>query len=688
MVNSILYEGETLRVEALPDRFAELCFDRQGGSVNKFDRKTVAELLQAIGVIERSPGLRGVLITSGKAEFIVGADIHEFGETFALPHADLLNYLARSNDVFIRFESLELPTVAAIDGFALGGGLEFTLAAGYRVMATGARVGLPEVGLGLLPGFGGTVRLPRLVGLAAAMEWIALGKPHTAAASLADGVADAVCSAESLREQALAMLHAVADSGQWRERRQRKREPAALPDAGLHATIELGLARYAQDAPRQQPAARAGIELLGRAAAMSGAQAQLAESETFAVLAKSQAAVSLVQMFVNEQMVRKLGHGHARGAAPVARLAVVAAGSEGAFIADASAARGMAVRLMDIPAMQPGQADYAGFDEFDFVVEAVADSLEAKLVVLGEIEAAVPARAVLATSTSCLRMADIAAPLARPENLVGLHFCTTPPSASLVEIVRGPRTSSSTVARAAAYVAGLGRTPLVVMDGPGFLVNRVLAAYTRAFLQLLTEGADFDQVDLAMEASGWPMGPAQLLDATGLDTGWQISRMIASAYPDRVPPQDIDVLHRMVKAGRLGRKYGSGFYRYESSTGAPLRRAPDPRAAVLVASLRQCGPRNFDEQEIVDRLMLPLVVEAARALEDGVVATPAEVDVAMVLGLGFPRHLGGPLKYADWCGLQSLAALSQRYAVLGQAWQLTPAMQEMARAGIGFYQNG
>jgi 3-hydroxyacyl-CoA dehydrogenase / enoyl-CoA hydratase / 3-hydroxybutyryl-CoA epimerase / enoyl-CoA isomerase len=713
-----LYDGGSLRVDTLPGGFAELCFDRQGGSVNKFDAQTVAELSEATQVLRATPGLRGVLVTSNKGVFIAGADIAEFRVTFALPDLELMDYLRRSNAVFERFEALEFPSVVAINGFALGGGLEFALAASYRVMARSAQVGLPEVGLGLLPGFGGTVRLPRVAGIARALEWVAGGKPHDAQAALEASVADRICEPDALRAEALALLEQAAASGEWRARRQHKLDPMEVSQVEADAAAQQAMERFARHTPRQQPAAHDGIALLARAARLDAAGAQLAESEAFARLARSQAAASLTRIFLSDQAVRKLGRQHGKGARVPALAAVLGAGIMGGGIAWASAAKGMPVRLKDIAqgaldvaageirrlasrqveagrldaaqaarvsdAVTP-QLDDAGFGDIDFFVEAVVENLAVKHAVLARVESLAPAGAVIATNTSSLRVTDIASPLARPGNVVGMHFFNPVPAMPLVEIVRGEKTGAEAIARAAAYASAMGKIPLVVADCPGFLVNRIFTAYVRAFLQLLADGADFVKVDAAMRDCGWPMGPAQLEDVIGLDTGLHVNETISAGYAGRMPPLAHDALRALAGAGRLGQKNGLGFYRWTPGQSGRTRPMPDPQAHALVAALQPGGPREFEPAEIVDRLMLPLVIEAARALEEGVVPSAAEVDMAMLLGLGFPRHLGGPLAYADWHGLSAICATADRHAHLGEAWRPTSAMRAMAQKGARFH---
>jgi 3-hydroxyacyl-CoA dehydrogenase/enoyl-CoA hydratase/3-hydroxybutyryl-CoA epimerase/enoyl-CoA isomerase len=616
-VARVLYAGETLRVEYLTDRFAELRFDRREGSVNKFDHQTVAELRDAIHVLERLPDVRGVLVTSGKPDFIVGADIREFGATFALPNDELLSYLARSNAVFVRFESLDLPSVAVMNGFSLGGGLEFALAATHRVMAQGACVGLPEVGLGLLPGFGGTVRLPRIVGLSAAIEWIATGASHNSTIALETGVADAVFPEPQVRAEAIALLGATAASGAWRSRRRSKQGPIALTDAELHSMLAAALAAHG-GLSSHTPAARAGIELLGRTAGLQAADALIAEAEVFAGLTKSQAAASLVQVFVNEQQVRKLGRALARSAVPLQRVAIWGNGSLAKRLMTSCMTHGVTAQLNDPTGTRP-RATPA---EFDIAVECGGQDLAARQLALGRIEALSPGQTALLVCLSDMCLADLGARLERPELLIGLHFCDALARPTLVEVVRGPVTDGAAVARAVSLLVRLGWTPLVVEDGPGFLVQRVFMAYTRAFLHLLAQGVEPERIERAMEACGWSLGLTSL--------------------PFRK---------------RLTAHHG-------------------PAA------------RSFDDREIVDLMMLPLVIAAASALEDGVVSTAAEVDMAMVWGLGFPRHWCGPLKYADWNSLRHLAALSESFAHHGPAWKLTPSMLRMARDGSRFYPVG
>ena len=717
-----MYQGTCIRLNKIGDGFVEVCFDRAGDPINKFDARTVAELKEVVGLIRAAPGVRGVLATSAKDVFIVGADISEFGDKFRLPHADLVADVRSSNEVFIALEDLPMPSVVAVNGYALGGGLEFMLACALRVMSRQAQVGLPEVKLGLFPGFGGTVRLPRVAGAQVAVEWIADGQPRSAEAALAAGVADATCDNSALRATALALLErAASGSLDWRAAQQRKREPA-VRNATLHET-DFGDLRKAVAAASgvHQPAALAAVDLMERAGSLNRDAALALETDTFARIAHTQAAASLVQTFLSEQTVKKLARGRMQGARPVRRALVLGAGIMGGGIALNSARSGIPVRISDVSLkaldstrieadrqlarqVKSGrlgaeqaeatlaalvlQSDLAGVGEADVIVEAIVERLEVKHQVLGALEGQLAEDAVLASNTSSLRIDDIARALTRPDRLVGLHFFNPVPAMRLVEVVRGTASSQEAVATAVAYAVAMKKTPIVVKDGPGFLVNRVLMAYTGAALRLIADGGDYVVIDRVMEAFGWPMGPSWLQDVIGIDTGSHVADVIAAGYPRRMPSIERNALKLLLAEGRLGQKTGAGFYRYERDAGGRLVKQVAPETQALLATLQLGDRRHFADAEIVDRLMLPFIVEAAHALEEGVVSSPAELDMALLLALGCPAYTGGALKYADWLGLDEVVRRCDALSSHGAMYEPTPRMRQLAAGGGTFYAQG
>ena len=718
-MNQYLHQGQTVQLIRLDHGLVELCFDRKAEAINKLDRLALSELHEAIAVIAAAPGLRGVLLTSAKEVFIAGADITEFGALFKLPYEDMLDHFRDSNEVLCGLERLAMPVVAAINGYALGGGLELALCCDYRVMSASAQVGLPEVSLGLFPGLGGTVRLPRVAGLEAAIDWIAGGKPSRADAALDAGVVDQVAAPDQLRAAALALLeHAAAHEPEWRARRAVRLDPVPLAPGAAREVFQQARVRLAASSPKHQPAAMMALESIESNWPLAIALALEVEVRQFARVAKTQAAASLVQAFLSEQTLKKLCRAHAGAARPVRAAAVLGAGIMGGGIAFASALKGVPSRMKDIVqgqldlgsaeadkllarqvrqgrltqdkagAVRRGivaQLDYAGFEQVDLVVEAVVENIQVKHAVLVELETKIADNAIIASNTSSLRIDDLAVVLARPHNFVGMHFFNPVPVMPLVEIVKGEATSAQAVSTAVGYAVAMGKTPVVVKDCPGFLVNRILIANTRAFSQLVADGAEFEKIDRTMEDFGWPMGPAYLMDVVGMDTGSHVAKVIAAGYPQRMTSTWDDVLELMVAQRRFGQKGGIGFYRYEADpAGKPVKRhAADSHA--LIARVQPKGQREFAAREIVDRLMLPMIIEAATALEDGVVATPAELDMALLLGIGFPRYAGGVLKYADWLGMQHVLALSDKYAHLGPPYVATPGMREMAARGANFY---
>ncbi|TDK65649.1 fatty acid oxidation complex subunit alpha FadB [Sapientia aquatica] len=716
-----MFKGTTIQVFALDNGFIELCFDRIGVAINKLDRRTVDELREAITFISTAQDARGVIVTSAKETFIVGADINEFAEMFRLNVHNLSAKIKRSNDVFIAFEDLHVPTVVAINGLALGGGLEMALSASLRVMSSTAQIGLPEVKLGLFPGFGGTVRMPRVAGPAVAIDWIASGKLNKAEAAKAAGVVDEICTPEALREKALALLEQAA-SGQinWRERQQRKLKPLALPINEISTIFAPAKLKLAGNTAKHQPAALAAIETMELASVRDRAGAQLLECDAFARIAKTQAAGSMIQTYHNEQALKKMFQRHQRDARALQHGAVLGAGIMGGGIAYASALRGTPVLLKDVVQSQldlgasearkqltkqvkagrlaqeksdhilstiTPQLDYANFRTVDVVIEAVVENIHVKRSVLLEVEKAVRDDVVIASNTSSLRIDDLAAVMERPENFVGMHFFNPVPVMALVEVIKGSRTSNSTVSTAVGYVLAMGKTPIVVKDCPGFLVNRILTPYVNGFLKLVADGADFLQVDRVMEQFGWPMGPAYLQDVVGMDTGSHVSDMISAGYPQRMTPLVNNAVKLMVQHGRLGQKAGKGFYQYELDPNGKPKKSVSPETAVLLATIQPNGLREFSENEIVERMMLPMIIEAAQALEDGVVATPAELDMAMQLGVGFPQYLGGPLKYASWLGLARVVAMCDKYAYLGPSYQAPSGMRKMVIKSQSYYQS-
>ncbi|WP_162286655.1 fatty acid oxidation complex subunit alpha FadB [Pantoea stewartii] len=713
----MLYQGANLTLHQLDDGIVELVFDAPG-SVNKLDTQTVASLGDAVTVLEKHAGLRGVLLRSAKPAFIVGADITEFLALFDAPTEKLSQWLTFANSIFNRLEDLPVPTISAIEGHALGGGCECVLATDLRVATPTARLGLPETKLGIMPGFGGSVRLPRLLGADSAMEIIAAGKDVDGVEALKLGLVDAVVSNDKLRDAALTMLKAAAHDGSWRARRAPKLAPLKLSpvEAAMSFTIAKGMVM--QTAGKHYPAPVTAVKTIEAAAALGRDDALKLETAAFVPLAQSDVARALVGIFLNDQYIKSLAKKRSSESGPPRQAAVLGAGIMGGGISYQSAWKGVPVKMKDInpqaltlgmneaskllnkqlergkidgnklasviATIQP-TLDYAGFDQADIVVEAVVENPKIKASVLAETETHMRADAILASNTSTIPISHLAQALQRPENFCGMHFFNPVPRMPLVEVIRGEKTSEATLGKVVAWASKMGKTPVVVNDCPGFFVNRVLFPYFAAFGMLLRDGADFRQIDKVMEKQfGWPMGPSWLLDVVGIDTAHHAQSVMADGFPERMKKDYRDAIDILFEAKRFGQKNGLGFWRWEEDKKGKPKKVSDAEVDALLEPA--CQPKRiFSDEEILNRMMLPMLNEVVRCLEEKIIASPAEADMALVYGLGFPPFRGGAFRYLDTLGNGNVVDQAKRYSSLGGLYALPALLLEKARQHESWY---
>ncbi|MEI2683990.1 fatty acid oxidation complex subunit alpha FadB [Erwinia aphidicola] len=714
----MLYQGETLSLDWLEDGIAELVFDAPG-SVNKLDTQTVASLGDALTVLEQQPQLRGLLLSSRKSAFIVGADITEFLSLFAAPAEKLTQWLAFANGIFNRLEDLPVPTVSAISGYALGGGCECVLATDFRIATPDTRIGLPETKLGIMPGFGGSVRLPRLLGADSALEIIAAGKDIDAAQALKLGLVDAVVAAEKLHGAALSVLkEAVAGKQAWRERRQPKLEPLKLSKIEAAMSFSTAKALVMQTAGKHYPAPITAVKTIEAAAGMGRDAALQLETAAFVPLARSNEARALVGIFLNDQAVKAKAKKLTRDVETPKQAAVLGAGIMGGGIAYQSAWKGVPVVMKDISekslALGMGEAakllnkqlargkidgmklasvistiqptlHYAGFDRVDVVVEAVVENPRTKAAVLAETESHIRPDTILASNTSTIPISQLAEALTRPENFCGMHFFNPVPRMPLVEVIRGNKTADATIAKVVAWASKMGKTPIVVNDCPGFFVNRVLFPYFAGFSLLLRDGADFRQIDRVMEKQfGWPMGPSWLLDVVGIDTAHHAQSVMADGFPQRMKKDYRDAIDVLFDAKRYGQKNQQGFWRWETDSKGKAKKVGDSETDRLLQSV--CQPKRvFSDEEIIARMMIPMINEVVRCLEEGVIASPAEADMALVYGLGFPPFHGGAFRYLDTLGSDTFVAGAEPFAELGALYQVPEALRDKAAQRASWY---
>ena len=714
----MIYEGKAITVNMIEGGIAELKFDLQGDSVNKFNRATLEDLQAAVAAIQGNSAVKGVLVTSGKDVFIVGADITEFGDAFKKSEEEIAAWVAQANVVFNAFEDLPVPTLTAINGIALGGGFEMCLASDLRVMSDKAKVGLPEVKLGLMPGFGGTVRLPRVIGADNAIEWICMGAENRADKALKDGAVDAVVAADKLKDAAVAMLKsAIAGELNWQARREEKKAKLKLNAMETMMVFETAKGFVAGQTKGQYPAPIEAIKTMQKAAGQGRDKALEAEAKGFAKLAKTTESQALIGLFMNDQLLKKKAKVYGKTAKATKKAAVLGAGIMGGGIAFQSALKGTPILMKDIneAGISLGQSEankllakrveknkmkplemgdvlnrirptlsYAEFGDVDTVVEAVVENPKVKKMVLAELEDKVRADTIITSNTSTISIDLLAADLKRPENFLGMHFFNPVHMMPLVEVIRGKKTSEEAVATVVAYATAMGKTPIVVNDCPGFLVNRVLFPYFAGFAGLVRDGADFQAVDKVMEKFGFPMGPAYLLDVVGIDTGVHANEVMAEGFPDRMKADFKTSMEVMYENKRYGQKNGAGFYKYETDKKGKPKKVVDQAAYDLIAPV-VAARKEYDAEEIIARCMIPMCIEIARCLEEGIVETPNEADMGLIFGIGFPPFRGGACRYMDTVGMANFVALCDKYAALGNLYKPTARMREMAANGESYF---
>ena len=684
--------------------------------VNVISADLLREMTALVERLENGEGgvRAAVIISEKKGTWIAGADIEEF-EDFRTP-ADAEAASRAGHELLGRLERLRIPVVAAIDGAALGGGLETALACTYRIATDSpkTKLGLPEVNLGIIPGAGGTARLPRLIGLRAALDLMLTGKQLDARRSLKAGIVDEVVPAPVLLEVAKRQASALAA----RTLRPKAARPSGSPDRieNLLPMRRLIFARARQGVMGKThglyPAPLRLLKVLERGLDKSVDEALELEAKAFGELAVTPEARSLVHVFFTSTAAKN-DPGLETEAKPkdVDQIAVVGAGFMGAGIAATSAESGIRVRLKDVKPeaaakglrtardslikrakrkrmrrfevtklvdrVQP-TVEYTGFHTSDVVVEAVFEDLDLKHRVIREIEAAAGEGVVLGSNTSTIPIAKLAEASSRPDHVIGLHFFSPVEKMPLVEIITHAGTADWVTATAHAYAKKIGKTPIVVHDAPGFYVNRILTPYMAEAALLLQEGVRMEDIDAAMTGWGFPVGPVTLYDEVGLDVAQKAGKIMAAAFADRMTPSDL--IDRMVADGRLGRKNGKGFYRFGEDG---KKGGPDEAVYALIGSPAR---KEMPREEIQDRLALVMVNEAVRTLEEGVLRSARDGDVGAVFGIGFPPFRGGPFWYVDQAGAQAvlerLRALEARH---GKRFAPAKMLEEMARDGRRFF---
>ncbi|AZZ96572.1 fatty acid oxidation complex subunit alpha FadB [Pseudoalteromonas sp. R3] len=715
----MLMKRESFVVDFCKGKIAEFKFCMPG-SVNKLSQQTLQDCHAALKELAQRDDIDGLIFSSDKDHFIVGADIFEFLPTFDRPEAELVEWIKAATDVFDALEDLPFPTLSAVNGLALGGGCEWVLATDYRIASDSAKIGLPEVKLGIMPGFGGTVRLPRLIGADNAMTWITTGKENRAADALKVGAVDAVVAQDKLMDAALrTMEQAAAGKLDWRAKRQVKLDPLKMNRVEQGMSFAMAEGMVMAKTKGHYPAPVMAVKTIKTAANMSRDEAMAVENASFAKLAKTAEAAAQTGIFLADQYIKGVAKKQAKQSqTDIKQAAVLGAGIMGGGIAYQSAYKGTPIVMKDISqgALDLGMGEAAkllgkkverghmkldkmvgtlaqikptlndrDLEGSDIIVEAVVENPQIKKTVLAGLEKQLPQGTILTSNTSTIRIDELAEGLERPEHFCGMHFFNPVPKMPLVEIIRGAKTSDETVAAVVDYALKLGKSPIVVNDCPGFFVNRVLFPYFAGFSQLVVEGADFTQVDKVMEnVFGWPMGPAYLLDVVGIDTANHCTGVMADGFPTRMARQEKDPVAHLANANRYGQKNQKGFYQYAPDRKGRLKKSKDADAVALLSEICD-APAQFDKQTIIERCMVPMINEVLLCLQEGIVASPQEADMALIYGIGFPPFRGGAFRYLDQLGLAEFVKIADKYAHLGEIYQVSEQTREWAAAGKVFY---
>ncbi len=737
---STAHEGEPIfRLEDETGRMGAkiwtVTFDLPGEKVNKLSRKVMMEFEAQIGELEkagREGKIDALVLFSGKpGNFIAGADIEMIQATRSAAEAESLSRMGQK--LLDRWEDLPFPTIAAVDGTALGGGCEFCLASSAIVMSDNpaARIGLPEVMLGLIPGMGGCVRLPRKVGLATALDLILTSKTLPGDRAAKAGLVEACLPRQNFNESALRWVKTNLSALRSGKRLAKEPKLGGMggPIGSLMEKTPIGRGVMVKKAREgvlsktkgKYPSPLEAIDVLhdtggsfgDRLKGAARDQAMGREAVGFGRMAATDVSRNLIRIFYLTEGVKKskgLPPGVTARAKVVSTAGVLGAGIMGGGIAQLFAEKNISTRMKDLntQALALGvqaaskifqkqvqkkkinkrqylqklnliapTTDYSGFQQADLVVEAIVENMDVKRKVLAELEGNLKDDAVVATNTSSLSVSEMQTAFKKPGRFVGMHFFNPVSRMPLVEVIRGAHSSDDAVSTVFQFSKQIGKTPIVVKDAPGFLVNRLLMPYMNEASYLVTEGVPIPEIDRVLLDFGMPMGPMELIDEVGIDVAEKVSKILYKAFGDRAAPANMS--GELSTTGRLGKKSGKGLYSYEGKK----KEFSDEIYGILgVTPL----PGKVAEEEILERCLLPMINEAARALDEGVVASAQEVDLGMIMGTGFPPFRGGLLRYADSLGARTVVDRLKKYQTrFGARFEPAPALIARAEQGKTFH---
>ncbi len=713
--------SNTIQYSVDQDGIATLMIDMPGKSMNVLSDEIIAELSGCIDQVVVDDNVSGAILASGKKAFIAGADLTEIVTAYDRGTTPEQGYgwSWALNSVFRKLETCGKPFAVAINGLALGGGFELCLACHYRVLSDhpGAVLGLPEVGIGLMPGAGGTQRLPRLIGTEKSLPVILQGKKLKPAQALELGVVHEVAPAGELLERAKAWLMATPDPvAPWDKKGFRMPGGAGAMNPKNMQTFMVGTSLLAANTQHNYPAPIAAISAVYEGCITPIDAGLDIESQYFGTLLAGVTARNMVRsLFVNKGAADKLARRpQGVGKAKVTRLGILGAGMMGAGIAYVSAKAGMQVVLLDteIESAERGKAysenllnkaikrgystqekaqallamiqpttDYSDLEGCELVIEAVFESREIKAVVTAKTEAVIPASAIFASNTSTLPITGLAEASIRPESFIGLHFFSPVDKMPLVELIVGEKSSDQAIARGLDYIQQIRKTPIVVNDSPGFYTSRVFGTSTNEGMTMLAEGISPALIENAAKMAGMPVGPLAVMDEVTLELGYKITMQAASDQGDSYEyASGFPVLRKFVEdLDRKGKRFGKGFYEY-----------PEGEKKYLWPGLSELYPVNDEQpavQEVIDRLLYRQALETARCFEEGVMDHAADADIGSIFGWGFPPWTGGTLSFIDTVGIQHFVAECDRMAeAYGPRFAVSDWLRQRAEQGQAFHQ--
>ncbi|MBZ0129028.1 MAG: enoyl-CoA hydratase/isomerase family protein [Rhodobacteraceae bacterium] len=672
--------------------------------VNALGQKVRQGLADGIAAAQADAAIRAVVIIAEGRTFPAGADITEFGKP---PQPPALP------DVCQIIEDCAKPVVAALHGTALGGGFEIALSSHYRIADKGAKIGLPEINLGLLPGASGTQRMPRITGAGPALDMMLSGKPVPVARGRDMGVIDEIAEGD-LRKAAKAYALKLLKMGWGRRPTSERRE--GFKDMGAYNNLIVERRAELQKKAKGQLAPFKILDCVALAAdpSVPFAEAMKAERAAFMECLASDQSKGMIHAFFAERQTAKIPEAKAATPRDLNKLAVIGGGTMGAGIAVAVLDAGLPVVMIErdaeslergranvekvyarnvakgrmseaqkdaVMARWTGSVDYGVLADVDLVIEAVFEEMEVKKAVFAQLDAAMRPGAILATNTSYLNIDELAATISRPEDVIGLHFFSPANIMKLLEIVVPAKVTADVVVTAFDLAKRLGKIPVRAGVCDGFIGNRILATYRRASDYMMEDGASPYQIDAAIRDFGYPMGPYQVSDLAGGDIGWATRKRKAATRP----PEEryVQIADRICENGWFGQKTGRGYYRYDGRVSVE-----DPEVLEIIAAERKRAgitPRDFTDDEIIERYFAAMINEGCNVLDEGIALRPLDIDVTLLYGYAFPRWRGGPMKYADMVGLDVILKRIESYAAEdAHFWQPSPLLQRLVAEGRTF----